>query len=50
MQSLPSDDDSLDNERAPAALELVNERLEKAIEQLRLANEALQVTAMNSAR
>ena len=31
--------------RAPAALELVNERLEKAIEQLRLANEALQVTS-----
>lgn len=44
MQSLPTDDGSLDNERAPAALELVNERLEKAIEQLRLADEALQVT------
>lgn len=44
MQSLPTDDDSLDEERAPAALELVNERLEKAIEQLRLANQALQVT------
>ncbi len=39
MQSLPTDDDGLGRERAPAALELVNERLEKAIEQLRLANQ-----------
>ncbi len=43
MQSLPTDADSLDRKHAPAALELVNERLEKVIEQLRLANEALQV-------
>ncbi len=43
MQSLPTDDDGLDRKRAPAALELVNERLEMAIEQLRLANEALEV-------
>jgi nitrogen fixation/metabolism regulation signal transduction histidine kinase len=44
MQPLPTDDDGLAGERAPAALELVNERLEKAIEQLRLANKALEVT------
>jgi PAS domain-containing protein len=45
MQSLPMDDDSAEKEPAPSALELVNERLEKAIEQLRLANEALQITS-----
>jgi PAS domain-containing protein len=45
MQSLPMDDDSAEKEPAPSALELVNERLEKAIEQLRLANEALQLTS-----
>jgi nitrogen fixation/metabolism regulation signal transduction histidine kinase len=44
MQPLPTDDDGLVEERTPAALELVNERLEKAIEQLRLANKALEVT------
>jgi nitrogen fixation/metabolism regulation signal transduction histidine kinase len=44
MQPLPTDDDGLAGERAPAALELVNERLEKAIEQLSLANKALEVT------
>jgi hypothetical protein len=44
MQPLPTDDDGRAGERAPAALELVNERLEKAIEQLRLANKALEVT------
>jgi nitrogen fixation/metabolism regulation signal transduction histidine kinase len=44
MEPLPTDDDGLVEERAPAALELVNERLEKAIEQLRLANKALEVT------
>jgi septation ring formation regulator EzrA len=44
MQPLPTDDDGLPGERAPAALELVNERLEKAIKQLRLANKALEVT------
>ncbi len=44
MQSLPTDDDGLGKERAPAPLELVNEQLEEAIEQLRLANQALQAT------
>jgi two-component system CheB/CheR fusion protein len=45
MQSLSMDDDSLDDEHAPSALELVNERLEDAIDQLRLANEALHRTS-----
>jgi hypothetical protein len=39
MKPLPTDDDG--GERVPAALELVNERLEEAIEQLRVANRAL---------
>jgi hypothetical protein len=43
MQLLPKDDPGLGKE-APSAIALTNEKLEKAIEQLRHANEALQAT------
>ncbi len=45
MQLLPREDDNLDRKQAPPALELVNEKLERAIEQLRLTHLTLQVTS-----
>jgi PAS domain-containing protein len=45
MESFEVSDESLDKEEVPSALELVNQKLEKAIEQLRLANEGLKTAS-----